>query len=361
MAEKRYQFEDTEATRERILLRAAFCGPPGSGKTLDAIMLGSRMVERMGLAGGLYVIDSEHRSALRYALSQRSGSGYRFRHVPMPEDDFSPAAYTAALEHCERKGASVVVIDSLSHAWNGINGVLEQVDRRTDQSRSKNAFSTGWKDMTPVHARFIERIMQSSAHVIFTMRSKQEWVVEKNDQGKTEPRKLGLAPVQRDGVEYEPDLFFELEAPVKGSNVLMVTKSRAIDIDGLVPGTRHVNPGTEFADLVIAWIEDGETDPPAKEPEAVADDASIAQSLETAVQAALAAPSKEARGHIRDALMKWCQDNKVPSEKAATVRAEFMAKLKAAAQPQTATAGSASFGPIMSDEERLRAIDEARA
>src|SRR6185437_6238812 len=251
MAQRVYNFHASDATRESILLRAAICGPTGSGKTKTGLILGTRMVERMGL-GPLYVIDSENKSALRYAYSPRSRQGYRFKHVPMPEDDYSPAAYTAALDYCESQGAGVILIDSLSHAWNGINGVLEQVDQVTQLSRSKSSFSEGWKAMTPVHNRLIQRILGSSAHVIFTLRAKVDWVVQENERGKKEPVKLGMMPVQREGVDYEPDLFFDMTAP---DNVLVVSKSRS---DRIAPGTVFKKPGADLADLIIEWIEDSE-------------------------------------------------------------------------------------------------------
>src|SRR4051812_37985137 len=119
MTQRVYNFQATEASRERILLRAALCGPTGSGKTKTGLILGTRLVERLAV-GPLYVIDSENKSALRYAYSPRTLQGYRFKHVAMPEDDYSPAAYTAALDYCESQGAGVILIDSLSHAWNGL-------------------------------------------------------------------------------------------------------------------------------------------------------------------------------------------------------------------------------------------------
>src|SRR5580704_18229626 len=236
MATRVYNFQASEATRESILLRAAICGPTGSGKTKTALSIGTRMVERLGL-GPLHVIDSENKSALRYAYSPRSRQGYRFKHVAMPEDDYSPAAYMAALDYCESQGAGVILIDSLSHAWNGINGVLEQVDTLTERSRSKNAFSEGWKAMTPVHNRLIQRILGSSAHIIFTLRAKVDWVVQENAAGKKEPVKVGLAPIQRDGIDYEPDLFFDMTAP---DNTLIVSKSRS---DRIAPGEIVKRPG----------------------------------------------------------------------------------------------------------------------
>ncbi|MFT3768013.1 MAG: AAA family ATPase [Minicystis sp.] len=247
MAQRVYNFHASDATRESILLRAGICGPTGSGKTKTGLVIGTRMVERLGL-GPLYVIDSENKSSLRYAYSPRSKQGYRFKHVPMPEDDYSPAAYMAAMDYCESQGAGVILIDSLSHAWNGINGVLEQVDQVTSGSRTKNSFSEGWKAMTPVHNRLIQRILGSSAHVIFTLRAKTDWVIQENERGKREPQKVGLAPVQREGVDYEPDLFFDMTVP---DNALIVSKSRC---DRLTPGEVVKRPGAEFADVIIEWI-----------------------------------------------------------------------------------------------------------
>ena len=86
--------------------------------------------------------------------------------------------------------------------------------------------------MTPVHNRLIQRILGSSAHVIFTLRAKVDWVVQENERGKKEPVKLGMMPVQREGVDYEPDLFFDMTAP---DNALVVSKSRS---DRIAPGGR---------------------------------------------------------------------------------------------------------------------------
>ena len=66
-------------------------------------------------------------------------------------------------------------------------------------------------------------ILGSSAHIIFTLRAKVDWVVQENERGKKEPVKVGLAPVQREGVDYEADLFFTMTAP---DNLLIVEKSR---------------------------------------------------------------------------------------------------------------------------------------
>jgi len=330
MAQKSYNFQASDATRESILLRAGISGTSGGGKTKTALVVATRMVERLGL-GPVFVIDSENKSALRYAYSPRSKQGYRFKHVPMPEDDYGPAAYMAAMDYCESQGAGVVVIDSLSHAWNGINGVLEQVDQVTAQSRSHNTWSEGWKVMTPVHNRLIQRVISSSAHVIFTLRSKADWVVQENAQGKKEPHKVGLAPIQRDGVEYEGDLFCEMTAP---DNVLTISKSRC---DRLVPGEVIRRPGVDFADVIIEWIEDSEAPTGAR---------TLGEAVNMAVAEGIVAAEERSAERYKEAkrrLLAWCESSGVSPLRRDVAVAQFKERVAVVAGPKQVTpAGSAA-------------------
>lgn len=359
MAQRVHNFHATDATRESILLRAGICGPTGSGKTKTALIIGTRMVERLGL-GPLFIIDSENKSALRYAWSPRSRQGYRFKHVPMPEDDYSPAAYMAALDYCEAQGAGVIVIDSLSHAWNGINGVLEQVDQVTERSRSKNAFSEGWKIMTPIHNRLIQRMLGSSAHVIFTLRAKVDWVVQENERGKKEPVKVGLAPIQREGVDYEPDLFFDMTAP---DNLLVVGKSRS---DRIAPGEIIRRPGNEFADVIIEWIEDCEPAQGAR---------TLGEAINHAVAEGIHAAEERSAERYKEAkrrLCAWCDNSGVSTARREVALAQFKDRVAAVAGPKAKAAnapGLASCGlpsngflsALMNDDDRVRMADVGRA
>ena len=376
-------FEAEEAVRTQILLRAGIAGTPGSGKSYTAYMLGAQMVARMSL-GPMFVIDSENKSALRYAYSPRTKEGFHFKHVKMPPDDCSPQRYMAAIDFCERQGAGVIVIDSLSHAWNGINGVLEQVDRVTENSRNpKNTFGEGWKSMTPVQNDLIARILSSSVHVIFTLRSKQHYEVVENDRGRKEPVKMGLAPIQREGVDYEPDLFFEMTAP---DNVLWIGKSRALGMPELRPGTKHSKPDAAFADLVIAWLQDGEVAPPAKvAPAPVAptrtasagDLVARAKAAQTAAEceAVLAAAPQWAkvRAHawsrlvvlspidglaaLTDRILADIHDEAI----VAKLKAEIAVRVPVTDGPATPPLAAAPPPSSMSDEDRLRAIDLGQA
>jgi hypothetical protein len=252
MATPKFTFQASDAVRESILLRMALTGPTGSGKTKTALIIATRMVEKMDGLGPVFFLDSEHKSALKYAWSPRSKTGYKFKHVPMPEDDHSPEAYTAGLDYCEDQGAGVIIVDTLSHLWVGIGGVLELVDEATNKSRTKNGFSEGWGNLTPRYNRVVERLMSCSAHLIFCMRSKSEWVIQENERGKKEPVKLGTTAVMREGIDYEPDLSALMTVP---NNDLVIDKSRC---DKLILGESFKKPGNDFADIIVEWLTDAE-------------------------------------------------------------------------------------------------------
>lgn len=260
-------FEARDATREAILLRAAFYGKANSGKSWTAMLTACHVAEKLNL-GPVYVVDSENGSALRYARSPRTGHGFSFKHVPMPPDDYSPESYVAAIDYCESVGARIILVDGISQEWTDAPGsVLEQVDAITEEAtaakaaraqpgqraKKASAFSTGWAEMSPRHNVFVQRLLRCSAHTIVTMRCKTAYEVQPNG----EPKKVGLAPIQRPGVEYEFDLLFKMD-----DAVLTVEKTRC---DRIGPGEKIARPGPEFAQNIVDWIEDTEA-APAKVP-----------------------------------------------------------------------------------------------
>lgn len=233
----------TKATKKRAKLRAALLGPAGSGKTYSALAVAS------GLGGRIAVIDTEHGSASKYA------GLFDFDVVEL--STYSVENYIEAIRAAEAAGFDVLVIDSLSHAWAGKGGILEFVDERTKASRSGNAFSSGWKDATPKHNQLIEAILACRCHVIATMRTKTEWVVQENERGKKEPKRIGTAPVQRDGMEYEFDLVGDLDQ----DHTFVVSKTRCPALSGAV----MTKPGADLAKVLSAWLSDG-VDAPKPEP-----------------------------------------------------------------------------------------------
>lgn len=230
-----------KATKLESRLRMALVGPTGSGKTFSALSIAS------GLGKRIAVIDTEHGSAAKYA--DRFGAYDTLELVSC-----SPANYVEALELAGSEGYDVVIVDSLSHAWMGKDGALEQVDRAAKRSQG-NSFAA-WRDVTPQHNQLVEACLRCPAHLIVTMRSKTEYVLEANAQGKMVPRKVGMAPIQRDGVEYEFDVVAELNT----DHDLLVTKTRMPELDGVV--TR--NPGHALGAKIALWTR-GEKPAPAQE------------------------------------------------------------------------------------------------
>lgn len=167
-------------------------------------------------------------------------------------ETFEPRAYIQAMRDAAANGYDVIVLDSLSHAWEGEGGILDQVDKRGGRFEA-------WKDMSPQTRELIDAILTYPGHVIATMRTKTEWVVEKNDRGKSEPRKVGLAPKFKEGLEYE----FDVVGTLDDDNVLHVSKSRASALNKQV----IAKPGKQFADALRAWLDDGAEAPaPQKAP-----------------------------------------------------------------------------------------------
>jgi hypothetical protein len=89
------------------------------------------------------------------------------------------------------------------------------------QNSGKNRF-TLWADLTPQHRRLVNALLNSPKHIIGTMRSKQEYAMETDEKGKASVKKLGLAPVQREGMEYEFTVFFDISQ----DHYAKVTKDR---------------------------------------------------------------------------------------------------------------------------------------
>lgn len=141
------------------------------------------------------------------------------------EPPFSAARYLEAIDLAEANGVEFLIIDSLSHAWSGEGGLLDV--QAGIAKRTGNSY-TAWRDVTPQHNRLVDRILQCNMHIAATLRTKVEYVIEENGSGKKSPRKVGMAPVFREGFEYEMSVFFEL-AP---DHTASATKDRTGLFDG---------------------------------------------------------------------------------------------------------------------------------
>ena len=231
-------FTFAPATKKQSRLRFDIEGPPGSGKTYSGLAIATGLCPP---GGKIAVIDTERGSASKYAG--------QFVFDVLELDNFAPARYVEAIHAAEEQGYDVILIDSLSHAWNARGGALEMADKIAKRSNSGNSFNA-WKDVTPEQNKMVDAILQSKAHVIVTMRVKTDYVIEKDERtGKNAPKKVGLAAVQREGMDYE----FDVVGRMDHTHSMLITKTRCSAIaDAFIE-----HPGAELARVLRDWLTDG--------------------------------------------------------------------------------------------------------
>jgi hypothetical protein len=194
-----------KATRRKCKIKLSVQGPSGSGKTFSSLALAK------GLTGDLskvVVIDTENGSSHLYAQL----GNFSVLELAPP---FSPERFIEAIEHVEHLGFDCIIIDSLSHEWFGSGGVLD-----IHGAMPGNSF-TNWSKITPRHNALIQKIVGADIHIIATLRSKTEYVIQ-NNNGKSVPEKVGMKAVQREDSEYEFTLAFELSK----SHLSTISKDR---------------------------------------------------------------------------------------------------------------------------------------
>lgn len=223
-----------KASKKESKLRLGIVGPSGSGKTFTALRVARSLGERV------VVMDSEHGSASKYADM--------FDFDVFEPGSFNPKVYIDFLREAEAAGYDVAIVDSLSHAWMGKDGALEMVDAAAKRNHG-NSFA-GWRDVTPLHNQMIEAILASRIHVIATMRSKTEYVIEEDSRGKKVPRKIGMQPVQRDGMEYE----FDVVGDIDHDHNFVITKTRCHALKDAVIS----EPGEDLGESLLKWLSGGE-------------------------------------------------------------------------------------------------------
>lgn len=230
-------FQFTKATKKQVKARIAIDGPSGSGKTYTSLIAAKALAGN----GRIAVIDTERGSASLYS------DKFDFDVLEL-NPPYSPDVYQGAIKAAENGGYSVIVIDSLSHAWEGEGGALDMADDATKRQKTPNSY-TAWREVTPVHRAMVDAILQSKCHVIVTMRSKMEYVQEKNANGRTVINKVGMAPIQRSGMEYE----FTIVGDMDLDNTLVISKTRFEPYNGLV----QKKPGITFFKPFVEWLNSG--------------------------------------------------------------------------------------------------------
>jgi len=237
-----------KAERKKAKLRLAFIAPSGAGKTLSSLLLAYGLVDDWGKIG---MIDTEAGSGELYTgetFLTQDGSvtigDYLYCRI---EPDFTIPKYLDAIRSMQSAlgEGGVIIIDSLSHAWSGSGGLLDKQGKIAD--KSGNSYSA-WRTITPEHNNLVETILQSNCHIIADIRAKQDYVQEKTDSGKSIVKKIGMGAVQREGLEYEFTVVFDIDM----QHYATTSKDRTNLFDGLFI---KISPSTGIK--LREWLEKG--------------------------------------------------------------------------------------------------------
>ena len=246
-----------KATKKKAKLRLAIFGASGSGKTYTALRIAK------GIGGKIAVIDSERGSASKYSD--------RFDFDVVELDEQRIENYIQNINEAEKGGYGVLIIDSMSHAWQEL---LQEVEKIAQAQFKGNTWSA-WSKGTPKQKSLVDALLQFNGHIIATMRSKTEWVIEQNN-GKNKPTRVGLSPEQGKGIEYEFDLLMEI-TPEHFANVLK-------DRTGKFQDKTIEKPDEKFGAELANWLNDGaEVLAKQKEEPNVTDDAEVFKTLKELV------------------------------------------------------------------------------
>ena len=227
-----------KARRSATKLRLLLPGPSGSGKTWGALSIAK------GIGGRTVVIDTEEGSSDMYDHL------HEFDVVDL-KPPFTPERYVECITACEEAGYDIIIVDSITHEWNGKGGCLELVDEIARAKFKGNTWSA-YSEITPRHRAFIDAMLRSRCHIIATARAKTE-TAQVDEGGRKRVVKLGMAAETRQGVEFEFDIVLDL---VHDGHFATVSKDRT-GIFGGDPKPITVETGKRLAQ----WLAGGQALP----------------------------------------------------------------------------------------------------
>jgi hypothetical protein len=221
-----------KAERKKAKIRLGLSGPSGFGKTYSGLLIAKGLV---GDWSKIALIDTENGSGELY-------SDLGDYNVVTLEAPYTPERYIQAIKICEQAGMECIIIDSITHEWDGEGGCL-------DIQTQLGGRYQDWAKVTPRHNAFIQAILTSSSHIITTVRRKQDY--EMTDvNGKKSVQKVGTKEVTREGFEYELTMNLEF---VNDKHLVKASKDRT----SLFMGQPEFIPTEETGKLIKNWCESG--------------------------------------------------------------------------------------------------------
>ena len=226
------KFSFKQATKAQSKLRLAIFGPAGAGKTFTALRLAMGIAEELN--GKIAVIDTEFGTASKYADRFQ----FDVLNLADPKIENMMNAIDAARDY------DILIIDSLTHSWKEL---LQEVNKLAKAKYRGNTWAA-WSEGTPLQNNLVTAIQKFPSHLITTMRTKTEWITVA-DNGKSRPVRVGLAPEQGKGIEYEFDMLMEINP----EHVINVIKDRT----GKFQDRIVEYPDEEFGKEILSWLNEG--------------------------------------------------------------------------------------------------------
>jgi hypothetical protein len=235
-----------KAVKGKKPLRLIIGGPSSSGKSYTALEFAKWLALRTGKPTA--AIDTEHGRLSLYA------DKYVFDVLEV-EPPFHPNRMIELIHLAEENGYGQMIIDSSTHFYQGIGGLLEIVNDAAKTRFGGNVYA-GWAVGTPIQNNMIDTILRSPMHILFTIRAKQDYLeVEKN--GRKGYEKAGMELVQRNDTEFDFDVALMMDM----DNNALVTKG----LIGMPPNTYFKHPSKEALEAIMDAIEKDSTDVSKKE------------------------------------------------------------------------------------------------
>lgn len=194
-------FQVQKAVREKIYTKVALMAPSGGGKTYSALKLATGMkkgMEKLGNKPVKILLANTEQARGRYYANE-----FDYDIIDLVEP-FHPEQFVDAIDFALNNGYDILIMDSTSPEWDGKGGCLEL------QQKAGGTYQA-WGKVTPRHDAFINKLATSPIHLIATMRGKDQYEIEKDNNGKTSVKKLGVGAKQRDGFEYEFTCTFTID------------------------------------------------------------------------------------------------------------------------------------------------------
>lgn len=222
-----------KAARQNQKLRLLLRGYAGSGKTYSALVFATELAKE-NPDSIIYYVDTENGSSELYATD------FNYQMIDYLEnfgEDFNPRNLINVISQIEGPN-SIIIVDSLSHFWDGKGGVLEM------QDKAGGRFAD-WAKVNPLYQEFVNCIIRSKSHVIACSRTKTEYALL---EGGKKIEKMGTKTVGREGLDYE----FTTVLDMSKGGFATADKDRS----SLVP-KEGVQVGPKLASEFAVWLSQG--------------------------------------------------------------------------------------------------------